>query len=331
MGSGDGSVFIDWVSASQYHPDGGLPVLCGGLCVWYDESGNARSERISGKGVVGSFDTRVRVGCDGYRVSLSGNVGRFGRSDNLFNHGWQGTLAACNRVLGSVGLPPFTVVPGVRGLATVRPARLGRLDITANFEAGSDAQARAVIRWLGSQAVARVKRGQVGDESVWWANTRYMFKAYLKWVEMMKHGMGADEWPVAWARERGLVRVEVEAKRRLLPEVGLQGFEEVSQDRIEDVYREHTSVLRRVDQSDDPDVLALIPSRSRMFAAAWLAGQDVTSLCSRSTLFRHAKVLRGYGLDIMSPRNISQFPVRVRTVELRPIAVPDWYDLGEAA
>lgn len=332
MGRGDGSVFIDWISASQYHPNGKLPVLCGGLSVWYDEHGVARSERISGKSVAGSFDTRVRVGCDGYRVSLSGNVGRFGREDNLFNHGWEGTVAACNRVLSSVGLPPFSVASRGFGVEAVPCARLGRLDVTANLATGTDAQARAVIRWIASQSVARVKRGQAGDESVWWANSRYMFKAYLKWVEMMKHGgRSADEMAVSWAREVGVVRVEVEFKRRLLRELGLQDFETVTHERLEDAYAEQTSVLRRVDASDDPDVLAAVPARSRMFAAAWLAGQDVSVLCSRATLFRHAKVLRAYGLDIMSPRNLAHFPVRVRTIELQPLAVPDWYGLGEAA
>jgi hypothetical protein len=170
-----------------------------------------------------------------------------------------------------------------------------------------------------------MKRGFAGDESVWWSNTRHMFKAYLKGSEMIGHGSEKDDELVVFCKERGLVRVEVELKRRLLQELGLDSFAAVSDARVEEVYREQTELLRRVDRSDEPDLLASIPARSRMIAAAWIAGQDVSAMVSRATLFRHAKVLRGYGLDILHARNVDALPLRVRVVELQALDVPDWY------
>ena len=61
--------------------------------------------------------------------------------------------------------------------------------------------------------------------------------------------------------------------------------------------------------------------------AAWLAGRDLAQLVSRSTLFRHAKVCREHGLDILTPRNVASFPVSVRVVELKAAPVPEWYSL----
>lgn len=176
-----------------------------------------------------------------------------------------------------------------------------------------------------------MKRGVAGDESVWWANTRHMFKAYIKHLEMLKHGTDHSEMAYQWAKAEGLVRVEVEMKKRLLSDLSLNDWGDITQERLEAAYDDQTDVLRSVDRSDEPDILDEIPVRSRAFAAAWLAGQDIRQLCSQATMYRHAKVLREHGIDIMTPRNVETFPVKVRTVELRPLTAPDWYDLAPTA
>jgi len=367
-------IFIDWLTASQHHSEGGLPIVFSAIRSTYDTEGVCRSEHAVPASVSGSFDTAVRVGCNGSRVFISGNVGRFGRADNLFNHGWAGTLDAANRILEGCGLPPLSAagdspgqdmadawrsgVPyGVSdqgrleaarryggklldsaehvvaspdwfpiGAERYVGARISRLDITANFSAGSDAQARAVIRWLGAQSMSRLKRGIAGDESVWWANTQRMFKAYLKAAEMVSHGASADEFSVVWCREKGVVRVEIELKRRLLADLGLDRVGAVSDAALLSVFKDQTELLRRVDRSDAPDLLASLPARYRMTCAAWLAGQDVRSMMAHGTFWRHAKVLREYGVDIAQARNVEAFPLKVRVIELKPLAVPDWYE-----
>ncbi len=323
----NGSVFVDWLTCSQFHAEGGLPVITGGFTVQYDREGVARFERVRPEDVCGSWGSAVRVACNGSRVYLSGNVGRFCREDNLFNHGWAGTVECANRILADCGLPPFTGGQGKSDGGRWLGARVSRIDLTCNFGSGSEAQARAVIRWLSGQSVKRVRRGQAGDDSVWWANTRTMFKAYRKDVELLAHGAQVDSPGVVWSRQKGVVRVEVELKRRLLGELGLSELNEISQERLEEVYQDQTEILRRVDRSDDPDVLAALPPRVRITAAAWMAGQDIASLISRATLYKHAKILRGYGIDILQPRNICNFPVRVRVVELDPLGMPEWYSL----
>jgi hypothetical protein len=150
-----------------------------------------------------------------------------------------------------------------------------------------------------------------------------MLKAYRKGPEMKAHGL--DDEIVQWATDNGIVRIELELKRRELQERDLRDIGNITQEKLESIFLEHMEPFSRVDSSDEPDILASIPSRSRAYASAWLAGQDVRLLCSTATLYRHAKLLREYGLDILEPRNIERFPVKVRVIDLVPVDVPDWY------
>lgn len=327
------SIFIDWFTAGQRHKTGGLPAIVGGVSALFDADGNCTFERGMPRRLYGSHETTVGLLCDGVFVGLSGNVGRFGRQDNLFNLGWEATRKKSVGMLALAGLPCL-------GNGSPRPADWGsrsedgrdwpdrggtvaRLDLTCNFATGSDAQARAVIRWLSGQSIKRAKRGYSGDESVWWSNTRIMLKAYRKGAEMKAHGM--DDELVEWVTSQGVVRVELELKRRELQERGLRDIGNITQAKLEAIFLEHLEPFRRVDSSDEPDILAAIPARSRAYAAAWLAGQDCRLLCSSATLYRQAKVLREYGLDILEQRNIERFPVKVRVIDLVPLEAPEWY------
>lgn len=322
------SIFCDWFTASEFHPEKRFPALVSGVAAQFDGQGNCRFERAIPARHTGSFETSVGIYCDGHRVGLSGNVGRFGRADNLFNLGWGATRKKADRILSAFSLPalqsrPAEVRPAHDGAPDLRGGTLARVDLTCNFSAGSDAQARRVIQWLAGQSLKRAKRGYSGDQSVWWSNTRMMLKAYRKGPEMKARGGDAEL--IEWANDCGIVRVEVELKRRELQERGLREIGEVTQDKLEAVFHECIEPFRRVDSSDEPDILAAIPSRSRAYAAAWLAGQDIRLLCSQATLYRHARVLRDYGLDVLEPRNIERFPVKVRVIDLAPVSVPDWY------
>jgi hypothetical protein len=319
--------FIDWLTASQHHPAGGLPIVTGGVFVEYNAQGLPIFERNRRTRVTGSFETAVSVSCDGFRVSLSGNVGRFNRKDNLFNHGWRETQIAANRILESYSLPPFTTSAdcGKFNGLEVRGAVISRLDITTNFATGGESHARSFIRWLASRSISRMKRGNSGSDSVWWANTRHMLKAYIKHLEMLAHGATKEDTAYQYCKDSGVVRVEIEIKKRLLSELGLNDWANVSDEKLEQLFKDETHVFRSIDRSDEDDILEYIPMPQRAIACAWLAGNDVTNFASRATLFRHAKILKQYGLDIFQPRNIEKFPVKVRVIDLQALDIPDWY------
>jgi len=174
-----------------------------------------------------------------------------------------------------------------------------------------------------------MKKGRAGDESVWWSNTRHMLKAYIKHIEMLKHGCTEDDPAYQWCKEQGVVRVEIELKRRLLNDLDMVDIKNITDEKLIRVFHEQTEIFNAVDRSEEPDILDAIPTKSRVHAAAWMAGQDLRQLMSRATFFRHAKILREYGIDIAEPRNVETFPVKVRIVEMKPLSMPDWYSLED--
>jgi hypothetical protein len=328
----ENEIFIDWITISQLHTNAEpFPIYTGGINVDYDPEGNARFERVRPARFSGSHETRLAIKSDGRHISLSGNVGRFSRKDNLFNAGFVWTLEKCNRILLARNLPAFHAgqIGHAIGEADIPGARVSRIDLTANFATGSESQARHLIRWLASRSVSRMKKGRAGDESVWWVNSRHMLKAYIKHIEMLKHGCTEDDPVYQWCKEQGVVRVEIELKRRLLNDLDLVDIKNITDEKLIKVFHEQTEIFNAVDRSDEPDILDAIPAKIRMHAAAWMAGHDLRQLMPERTFYRHAKTLREYGIDITEPRNVERFPVKVRIVEMKPLSMPDWYSLED--
>jgi hypothetical protein len=317
-------VFVDWLSIHQAHSQP-QPVVVGGEVVTYDANGVETFARSRPTRFRGSFETSVGVHSNGVHVSLSGNTGRFDRQDNLFGPDLDTSVAIGNRILAGYGLAPMG--PGQR-LADPQAwsgAWLSRLDLTCNFATGSMGSARAFIRWLQSRSVSRMKKGGAGDDSVWFVNTRHMLKAYLKGPEMLAHGADPKSPVVEYAHDQGIVRVELEFKRRLLQTEGIRHLGDCTMGKLIQLFDRETELMRRQDRSSDEDILDHVPLRHRAIAAAWLAGKDAKDLCSLRTFYRHKKALAECGLDISEPRPAIQHRAQVRVIELQPLVAPDWY------
>lgn len=324
--------FVDWITIRQSHyGQKPLPLFLNGVRSLHSRDGICRFEKPVPESLRGSWDSSLAIQSDGACFLLSGNVGRFGRPDNVFNFQWRDTQKALERICDALAVPRFSTreharLSGDPGQG-VSGSIVSRLDITKNFRTGSDAQARAFIRHAQTLAISRTKRGVSGDESVWWVNTMRMVKVYNKAAELVaRHGFDTDDPLVRWCRDNGIVRVECELKRRLLDDKKMTSIEQITDEKLEEIFQEQTAFLNRFDSSDEPDILAAIPSRSRAYAAAWLAGQDLHQFVSRATLFRHARVLRSHGLDILQQRNIQKFPMKVRVIELEHVEAPSWYE-----
>lgn len=120
-------------------------------------------------------------------------------------------------------------------------------------------------------------------------------------------------------------------KRRYLNDLLLTDIDCITDERLAALHAEEFAFLTKFDSSDEPDILMQIPARSRAYAAAWLAGQDLSAMCSRATLYRHGRILQRYGLDVFTPRNLAHFPTKVRVIDLQPVAAPDWYEWEKVA
>ncbi len=342
-------IFCDGIILSQHQSN--CKTLAGFRSIRYRESGDIKrdgtaseaeeviAENASWAWIQGSHSTAIRVKSFENVIALAGNPGRWGKPDNLFGLDLAGTIQAANEIMSGQGLPvfvdgePFAPLNGDCDLRYTG-ARVWSIHLTRNYATGSQSNAEAVINWLDSQSVARVKKSRLGASTVVWGSLKYcQTEAYIKADEMLAHAKG-DESKAAvkasaeyqFALAQGIVRIEVKAAKDYLREKKLTYLGAWTMGTVHKIFEERTEILNRVKIDAEEFNILDVPSKYRMTAAAWLKGDDVAHMFdSRVTLWRHAKVLRGFGIDISVPRNIKTFPVRVRTINLVPLDAPQFY------
>jgi hypothetical protein len=161
--------FIDWITIEQTHWNLSepLPIISDGLVESWDLNGEKEWQVIKSKTLEGSHSSKIQVRCDGNTVRLSGNVGRFGRSNNLFGYSFDEIIQKTNQILDFYGLPHFTAGESsfFQSSKTLQysGAKVTRLDLTANYSTGSEQDACDFLRWLSSQQASRVKTGVYGE------------------------------------------------------------------------------------------------------------------------------------------------------------------------
>lgn len=350
--------FVDWVTVSQTHHQP-VPTVDAGAVWKADADGRVEWRTVASVRHEGSHETSVLVRSDGHRVEFSGNVSRFGRPDNLFGFGLATCLERINAIVAAFGLPPFSagvrsVVSkregdgrwhdgsGVEGKRQVPPRRTGgqryawtgarfsRLDLTANYCAGSPEDLHAVMQYLGTQRANR-KDGQTyasGETVSWGGGSRRLYqKAYDKGTELRKRK--GDPRLIDYCDAAGLLRFEVTAKSLQLTDLGCAFLGDYERGRamgeLIQLFNERTEVLRRPSMATDD--LSTLPRHLRATARDYLAGDDCASTLSRPTFYRHRAALLPYGIDI-AIRNVTPFRPRVRVVELAPAVMPSWYQLA---
>lgn len=349
-------VFCDWITAYQDHPEGGLPILNDGAVVRFEpdafrksidpDTGEIRPMFDALKAEycidrkmehVGSFDTKISVRCDGRRVELSGNVGRFGRPDNLFGLPVLETLDRANEILAVLGLPPFTHLdrscPAARTDSFVqRNCVITRVDLTANFSAGSRDAAFRVLHWMSGQGTARNsgKNPRNYGNGITWneGSKRHYEKLYFKADELGPH---VSDEVRDYCNQHGILRYEISLKARELADRGLQsmaGWAGVTKEgvRMENViYGKFAQVLTRnqVTVTEIQD----IPGKLGLIARSYLNGENpYESLqAGKSTIRRWRSQLLKYGVDIAQPIDVTRLTQRIRVIDLVPASAPDWY------
>lgn len=329
-----GSPFVDWVHLFQRHNthrvDGGnvleapLPVIASGVRITDDWSKpDALIESYRRLRYSGSHETSVGVCCDGSSVDLSGNVGRFGRSDNVFNLCWDESLWAANLICARHGLPSFesgelfhkatlSERDTERGLIyEYTGARVSEIHVTKNFHTGSPGMAREVIRWWASQSKARLRKGRLGDETVIFGGraSTYQIEAYIKAPEMLAHAVGVEAKQAMrksemfqWCEASGLVRIEVKARRGFLRDRGMNFVGGVNMENLTSLFDASAGFLLDAKPEHLARVADNLPKKLRKYALLWLSGCDLEQAYSRATVFRIAPELRGYGMDVTTPR-----------------------------
>lgn len=358
-------VFCDWLSCYQDFIKGGLPVLNNGCVAQFEadaikqfidpQSGQLKTvfdatqiEWTTQKAFefCGSYDTKIRIKCDGFRVSFDGNVSRFGRTDNVFGYSVVQCIALANKILEQLGLPPFQSAPSTPHLDSfiVNGCVITRVDLTRNYSAGSPQKAVKLIHFFaGQDAGRRANAKQYGENGVSWnEGSKFWYsKMYIKSESLGEH---VSDDVKKWTLEQGIVRHEISLKSRYLTQNGLRSIDSwvnkfeiptegitYSKKLIEGmkmeniVYGRFDDILKRGTATRTP--LEDIPKTLGRIARDWRSGIDVWGDSDYSLRTRQSwrKQLLPYGIDIKQASLITRLPIRLEVIELTPSIAPSWY------
>lgn len=218
-------IFCDWITIKQTHKtqfltESGeieerlLPIVHGGFRCDLDKDGNEVYTMVKKDRLEGSYETSLIIRCDGQTVEVSGNVGRFGEPDNVFNLSIDETVHKVNLLIEHhFGLPPFTTgdhfIMENLSLSDIKNGIFERytgavitdLHLTQNLVTGSPENANILLKWLAGQNMSRLDkdvwqqehgRRSTGYASVGWGygHGKHKYKtliAYNKAEEMEAH------------------------------------------------------------------------------------------------------------------------------------------------
>lgn len=198
------SIFCDWLTIYQVHHKT-LPLVNDGEVFAVNSDGEIEWKTQKKLVHKGSYDSKILISCDGNRVYLSGNVGRFDRSNNVFGYSVAECVAIANSILEKVGLPPFTtgkaipvrslkfnerqhslsldsydlrkgsVVVNLKGFEVDNDsgfiqtgAVITRVDLTCNYTSGSPQNASNVINKLSGFKLGKFDPRHYGSNGVAW-------------------------------------------------------------------------------------------------------------------------------------------------------------------
>lgn len=353
--------FIDWVRMYQPHK-GEHPVVAGNVRVCQSLEGDRElTESYGWRQHRGSFDTNLNLRSDGRYVEMSGNVGRWGRPDNVFNLDWDETVEAANRICSSYGLPVFSAgeklvrqsvsardwqlsqKEGFDAMHTWTGARVSEIHYTRNFHTGSPESAQEWLNCAAGLSMARMRKGRLGDTTCTFGRptSTHQLEVYIKAPEMLanaKNDLGRARIKKSeiyqWCLENGTVRIELKAKRGFLRDRGMNYLGGVTMGKLASLFDAKAEFLLDLSPERRMRLLENFPKKLRGHALNWMCGADMRDMLSRAQYFRVAKQLRECGIDISERREspldpnqaldamLSQMP----RFELRPARAPEWYD-----
>lgn len=327
------SIFVDWLAMHQEYPDGGLPKINSG-CVWaMDQDGWPEWTTEKAITVEGSHDTKLRLRCDGYRVEVSGNIGRFHRPDNLFGYSYEECVDRWSDILETYGIPRFTPGKPVFYFGDTRMQWTGaintQIDLTRNYCLFERQNLHSFMGWLGSQQRGRLKVGISLDGGTisWGEGSKYVYEIfYDKYLELQNHkhkNKYVESDVLDFCRDVGVGRHELKLKTRFLTQQGYRFMGGINMGMLIDLYRERSQLV--LTDTIPFDEFNDIPAPYRLTAKDWRDGKDIFSTYKVRKYQMHRRELLKYGIDISNKCNVATLKLRIKHIEIMGLYAPDWY------
>jgi len=317
------SVICDWLTIShplrKAHPvvnDGQiLRIMPDGTTVWTTECWKTLK--------CASSDTSLRIKCDGEKVMMTGNIGRFGQTDNLNGHTvvecielWRQLLATYFPGITDFFGADFQMVNRATGEVQLSGTRITRCDLAGNFYTDNFASLTQMLmtRKLGQRPPRAGKFGPMWGYDSKRANW-LKAKVYDKSCELEGRRTPATGATTA--------RFEVQLGSEILKRKGLHiadGWKNWTKEKdMENVtFLEFSNQVFR-DQATAESWLD-IPPRLRQYAVLWRDGTPLRNQCkSEATFYRVRKALLMHGIDASQPCNVMTLVRRIEVVKVLPL------------
>lgn len=334
---------IDWLT--MVVPCRHAESINGGHVVALKPGGEVDWQCVKRSSVEGSHSTKLQVRTAGHtpdpctHLEISGNPVKFFQGHNLWGTDDLPALVVetAAAVASRLGLTPSDED---RAAWLAGDVRLTRVDLTESFHLENRAQVLAWLRAAEQTAhLAHRGRGQLVKGSTLYfgkSSRRWSLKLYSKGQEIHAKGHGQDAilslpHAVAWA-DRTL-RAELTLRSMHLKHLGRHMVSAwLDDDELPSVVT--ASMLRKVlggltmtttDRLDAETLDTFRPSL-RMAYLAWEAGSDLRAMLPHRTFYKYRAELLPHGIDIATlvPREVSNVVPLFKSLEAKPVGVPDW-------
>lgn len=298
---------IDWltyrIQVASHDP------LANGAVVKLSPGGEIDWTSTARMQMAGSYEASVYArSLDSRTVELSGNPTKYFQGHNLWGS---------NDAYG-LGVALASDVQQRLGICFQEIHEASRVDIAGLLDLGSPKHVQELVRALGQAATMRNRgRGNNADEgTVYWGkrSRRWALKIYDKQRELLST-KAAHDLPTTAALASGKLRVELVLRGMELKEMGLKTLTQWSTVEPMRLLSEFLNTLELPDQLPRLDVAAL-PRHLRLPFMQWAQGDDLRSLYSKATFYRHRKLLLTFGVDVAVPPAVPMTHVSELTDQL---------------
>lgn len=243
-------------------------------------------------------------------------------------------------------------------------AEITAIDWAVNHQVGKGKEA-SFIRGMSSMQIGRGRKPKLypdghtcnwGEGSTW-----IMSKLYNKAIELQRHlkkelrkksGVPIDrlnylENLIKYCENTGVVREEHSLRQALLKRHTLQFYGRVTE---QDFYPHLTDIenaMKTIQISHDEHQtiadqlisLGIVKSRqaanaTQCYALMWQHGADLRKSLKSTQFYEHKARLKAIGIDISQQFDVSRMCPTLRrseVIEVKPLTVPDWYQLPVVA
>lgn len=333
-------IHCDWLKVTQTHSVPHDPYNAGnGVFYPVDQPSYTYAKSASHKGLGGS---NLQISSDGLTVSVEGNPSRWNKEDNLFGISLDDSKQTYNRVLTSLGLPPFTSGEYSQGYthydleelnqpASYTGAHIQRIDLTANLALGSYSNLHTFLLFQQGQNYPQLQKTII-DRTTYHGkgSERKTLKFYDKAAELRKRHLqkATDKVYIQslidFAEEIGISRFEV-IYRRFLHKNNLNYWHLATTANLNPLFKKDANTV--VSKLDIPNYADLTVEATKVLAL-YLIGLDVKKMISRSSFYKYRKLIMAAGHPDIGNKNYKVLAPRVVTMEIHVPQPPPRYRYG---